>query len=198
MTKAETNSTRIRHSDFFQSIEAVKRYFCFQIIAELLDCLVMRAVHFGKTVRRSRVMTQRLNVALFLVGKVMIRDVELQCAAKRDVKYLKPFTDCQNRHSARQRFLHRLKFPTVALWIDVFVDHTRVRNFLSQELRGNIGTACEQKAIHLVERNSSGSCIEDFDFRVPGEQRAKPLAVLRPDPGSQIGHRRICDLRVGM
>jgi hypothetical protein len=60
----------------------------------------MRTVHLEKTVRRTCVMTQRLNIAVLLVPKIMTGNVELQRAAKRDIEHLKALADRQNRKSA--------------------------------------------------------------------------------------------------
>ena len=61
----------------------------------------------------------------------MTGNIEFECAAQCDIENLKPLADRQNRQTARHRFLHRLKFPAVALWIDVFINHVWVRNLLA-------------------------------------------------------------------
>ena len=109
--------------------------FHFQIVAQLIDCLVMCAVHFFETMRGAPRTAQRLNVAMLLLGQIMSSDVELQRAAERDIEYLEPFANCQNRQPARKRFLHGLKFPAVAFRIDVLVQHRRIGNVLTQKFR---------------------------------------------------------------
>src|SRR5215510_11911722 len=113
----------------------------FQVVAQLIDRLVMRAVYFGKTMRHPTRASQRLNIAMLLVGQIMSLNVELERAAEGDIEDLKTFANCQNWQSTRERVLHSLKLPAVALRVDLFIQHRRIGNFLSQKLRRNIGAA---------------------------------------------------------
>src|SRR6478736_739872 len=101
----------------------------------------MRAIHFGKTMRRATRTAQWLNIKMLLVGQVVSLDVELECAAKGDIEDLKTFANCQNRQPARERVLDSLKLPAVALRVDLFIQHRRIGNVLPQKFRGNIGAA---------------------------------------------------------
>src|SRR5213594_1711195 len=101
----------------------------------------MRAVHFGKTMRRPTRTAQWLNISLLLLGQIMSLDVELERAAECDVEDLKTFANCQNRQPARERVLDSLKLPAVALRVDLFIQHRRIGNVLPQKFRGNIGAA---------------------------------------------------------
>src|SRR5437016_8937522 len=98
----------------------------------------MRAVHFGKMMRRPTRTAQRLNIPLLLLRQIMPCDVELERAAEGDVEDLKTFANCQNRHPARERVLDSLKLPAVSRWVDLFIQYRRIGNVLPQELRGNI------------------------------------------------------------
>src|SRR6478672_11319701 len=49
----------------------------YEIIRDTIDRLVMRAVYFLESMRRVRVVLQRLNIAVFLTGKIMPGNVEL-------------------------------------------------------------------------------------------------------------------------
>ena len=51
--------------------------FCFQIVAQPFDRLVMGAVDFAKTMRRAVRAAQWLNVAMTLFGQIVPFDVEL-------------------------------------------------------------------------------------------------------------------------
>ena len=143
-------------------------------------------------------MAQWLNIAIPLLGQIVAFDVELQCAAKGDIEYLKPLANREDRQPARERFSHRRKFPAVAFRIDLFIQDRRIENFLAQKFWRNIGTACEHEAIHLIQANISASRIPDFDFGMLTENRAKRFCILRSYPRSQIWHRRICDFSAGM
>src|SRR5262249_41643265 len=125
-------------------------------------------------------------------------DIELQCAAKSDIEYLKPLANGEDRQPARERFLHGSEFPAVAFRIDLFVQERRIENFLAQKFRRNIGPACEQETIHLVQANISIPRIPNLNFRMLAENRAKPFCIFRSYPRSQIWHRRICDFSLGM
>ena len=143
-------------------------------------------------------MAQRLNVAIALLGQIVAFDIELQCAAKGDIEYLKPLANGEDRQPALERFLHGGKFPAVTFRVDPFVQHRRIENLLAQEFRRNIGTTCEQETIYLVQAKISTSRIPDFDFGMLAENRAKPFCILRSYPRSQIWHRQICDFSLGM
>src|SRR4030095_3041381 len=101
----------------------------------------MRAVHYGKTMRRATRTAQRLNIPLLLLRQIVSLDVEFERAAEGNVEHLKTFANCQNRQSARERVLDSLKLPAVALRVDLFIQHRRIGNALPQEFRGNIGAA---------------------------------------------------------
>src|SRR5437870_5666405 len=116
-------------------------------------------------------MAQWLNVAIALLGQIVAFDIELQCAAKGDIEYLKPLANGEDRQPALERFLHGGKFPAVALRINLFIQERRIENFLAQKFRRNIGTAGEQESIHLVQANISISRIPER--RVGKECRAR-------------------------
>ena len=137
-------------------------------------------------------MAQWLNVAIALLGQILALDIELQCAAKGDIEYLKSLTNGEDRQAARKRFAHSCKFPSVAFRVALFVQHRRIENFLAQKFRRNIGPACEQETIHLVQANISTSRIPDFDFGMLTENRAKPFCVFRSYPSCEIGHEEMC------
>ena len=143
-------------------------------------------------------MAQWLDFAIALLGQIVAFDVELQCAAKGNIEYLKPLANSEDRPPARERFLHGRKFPAIAFRVDLFVQHRRIENFLAQKFRRNIRTASGQETIHLVQANISTSRIPDFDFGMPAENRATPFCIFRSYPGCQICHRRICDFSLGM
>src|SRR5436189_6163978 len=143
-------------------------------------------------------MAQWLNVTIALFRQIVAFDIELQCAAKGNIEYLKPLANSEDRPPACERFLHGRKFPAIAFRVDLFVQHRRIENFLAQKFRRNIRTASEQETIHLVQANISTSRIPDFDFGMLAENRAKPFLIYPSYPGCQIWHRRICDFSLGM
>src|SRR6188474_3617936 len=99
----------------------------------------MRAVHFGKTMRCATRTAQRLNLLLLLLWQIMPLDVELERPAECHVEDLKAFANCQNWQPARERVLHSLKLPAIALRVDLFIQYRRIGNVLPQKFRGNIG-----------------------------------------------------------
>ena len=105
--------------------------FNFQIVSELLDGLVMRAVNFRKTMRRTPGMTQWLDFPIALLRQIVPFDVELQCAPEGNVEYLKTFTNSENGQPAGERFPRRLKFPAIAFRIYAFVQERRIDRFLA-------------------------------------------------------------------
>src|SRR5205809_637702 len=101
----------------------------------------MCAVYFGKTMRCPTGSAQRLNITMLLVAQIVSLDVELERAAECDVEHLKAFANCQNRQPARERVSNSLKLPAIALGIDLFIQHRRIGNVLTQKIGGNIGPA---------------------------------------------------------
>src|SRR5439155_24706080 len=120
-------------------------------------------------------MAQWLNVAIALLGQIVAFDIELQCAAKGDIEYLKPLANGEDRQPALERFLHGGKFPAVALRINLFIQERRIENFLAQKFRGNIGTGGGQEPIHLHQANPPTARPRDLDRGTLTENRAKPL-----------------------
>ena len=119
-----------------------------------------------------------------LLRQVVAFDIELERAAKCNVEYLKPLANCKDRQPARKRFVHSLKFPAVALWVHVFAQNRRIGNFLAQKFWRNIGTASEQKTVHLVQRNVAFARVEHMNVRMLRKKWLKPFFILRADPGS--------------
>src|SRR6266576_6929710 len=99
----------------------------------------MGAVHFGKTMRRPTRIAQRLNIPLLLLRQIVSLDIELERTAEGHVEDLKTLANCQNRQPARERVLDSLKLPTVAVQVDLFIQHRRIGSVLPQKFRGNIG-----------------------------------------------------------
>src|SRR6266478_1279456 len=131
---------------------------------------MMRAVDFGKTMRCSTRTAQRLNITLLLLGQVVAFDIQLERPAECNVEYLKPFANRKDRESTRKRFLHSFKFPAIALWVRVFVYHRSIVDFLAQKFWRNIGTASEQKTIHLIQRNLAFARVENMNVRMLREK----------------------------
>ena len=71
--------------------------FNFQAFAEPVDCLVMRAIHARKTMRRRSLAPKLLNVVIFLLGQPMPWNIELERAAKRDVENLQTLANGEDR-----------------------------------------------------------------------------------------------------
>src|SRR6266542_4385389 len=138
-------------------------------------------------------MAQWLNVAIALLRQIVTFDIELQCAAKGDIEYLKPLANGEDRQHALERLVHGGKFTADAIRINMFIKERRIENFLAQKFRRNIGTAGEQETIHLVQANISISRIPDFDFGMLTENRAKPFCIFRSYPRDEVGHEGICD-----
>src|SRR5262245_24840532 len=133
-------------------------------------------------------MAQWLNVAVALLRQIVAFDVELERAAKGDVEHLKSFANREDRQPTPKRFLHGCEFPAITLPVDVFIQHRRIGDFLSQKFWRNIGPAGQQKPIHLVEANMPISRVPNLDFKMLGKNCAEPFRVFRTYPGSQIWH----------
>ena len=143
---------------------------------------------------RGCVVTQWLNILVFLVGQLVTRNIELQRSAERDIQYLNAFANAENRQTARERFetasnSQRSRTGSTSLSIK-----RRIDNFLAQKFRRNIGAARQQQSVHLVHGNVV--CCAHSQTWTSGclaKNGSKPFFVLWSNPGRQIGHRRICD-----
>src|SRR2546428_1129674 len=160
----------------------------FETVRDAIDRLVMRAVYFFESMVRGRIVTQRLNILLFLVGVLVIRNVELKRAAERDVQDLDTSANAEDRQTTRDGLRNRIELPAVPRRIDIFEDQARISNFLAQKFRGDIRPARQQQSVHLVHRNVAGARIENTNVRMLGKKWLKPFFILRAHPRSKVGH----------
>src|SRR2546423_5709790 len=75
----------IAETDLLDDVVARAPRFDFQTGPQALNRLVVRAIHFFKLVRRFCVGTQRLNIVIFLIGKFMTWNVELESSSESDI-----------------------------------------------------------------------------------------------------------------
>ena len=68
-----------------------------ETVCNASDRLMMRAVYPFEAMSRVSVVTQRLDIVLFLFGKIMAGNVELQRAAERDIQGLDASANAKNR-----------------------------------------------------------------------------------------------------
>ena len=142
---------------------------------------------------RGRVVTQRLNIMVFLVGVLVTRNIEPKRSAERDIQGLDAFANAQDWQTARERLRNRLELPAVPHRIHIFIDQGRIDNFLAQKFRRDIRATRQQQSVHLVHGNVVFARIANMNVRMSHEKCLKPFFVLWSNPGRQIGHRRICD-----
>ena len=96
--------------------------FDLEVFCESIDRLVMRAVYLFVAMSCVSVVTQWLDIALFLLWKIMAQNVELECAAERHIQDLDASANAENRQTTRQRSCYRIEFPAVAQRIHIVVD----------------------------------------------------------------------------
>src|SRR5207248_8399124 len=102
--------------------------FHFETGAQFIDCLMMRAIHFFKTMARFAIGSERLDVACLLIRQVMASDVEMKGAAERDVESLQSFADRKNRKPAFDRVLDCVELPAIPVGIHVLFDYGWIGN----------------------------------------------------------------------
>src|SRR5207247_8289695 len=78
--------------------------FDFETVGNPIDRLMVRTVYFFESMIRSRVVTQRLNITVFLVGVLVTRNIELKRATDRDIHNLDACETAEDRQTARERF----------------------------------------------------------------------------------------------
>ena len=118
--------------------------FHFETGAQFVDRLMMRAIHFFKTMARFVIGSERLDIVRPLIRQVMASDVEMESAAERDIESLQSFADRENRKPAFDCLLDRVEFPAVAIGIHILFDYRGIGNGLVQELGSNVGSAGQQ------------------------------------------------------
>ena len=69
--------------------------------------------------RGPAIVSQRLDIVIFLLRQIMTFDIELEGSAERDVENLESFANGKDRQRARERVLRRLEFPGVPCKIDI-------------------------------------------------------------------------------
>src|SRR5438132_11710514 len=113
----------------------------FKTSTQFIDRLMMRAIHFFKTMTRAAIRSQRLDVVRFLLRQVMAGNVEMKGTAERDIESLQSFADRENRKPTFDRILDGVEFPAIPIGIHILFDHGWIGNGLVQELGSNIGPA---------------------------------------------------------
>src|SRR5438093_2684881 len=78
--------------------------FDFETVRNPIDRLMVRTVYFFESMIRSRIVTQRLNITVFLVGVLVTRNIELKRATERDIQNLDASANAEDRQTARERF----------------------------------------------------------------------------------------------
>ena len=102
----------------------------FETSAQFVNRLMMRAIHFFKTMARFAIGSERLDIVRLLIRQVMACDIEMETAAERDVESLQPFADRENRKPAFDRLLDCVEFPAIAIGIHILFDYRRIGNRL--------------------------------------------------------------------
>src|SRR6266480_6016818 len=102
----------------------------FETGAQFVNRLMMRAIHFFKTMARFAIGSQGLDIVRLLIRQVMACDVEMETAAERDVESLQSFADRENRKPAFNRLLDCVEFPAIAIGIHILFDYRRIGNRL--------------------------------------------------------------------
>ena len=109
-------------------------------LREAIDRLMVRTVHFLKTVGGVPIDPQRLDLVIFLFGQIVAPNVEFERSAECDIENLKSFANRKDRQTKVERFTDSGEFPFVASRICVFFDYRRIRHPLTKEFLRNIGT----------------------------------------------------------
>jgi len=104
--------------------------FNFQTGAQFINCLMMRTIHFFKTMARPAIGPQRLDIVRLLIGQVMASNVEMKGTAERDIESLQSFADGKNRKPVFDRLLDCVQFPAIAIGIHILFDYGRIGNRL--------------------------------------------------------------------
>src|SRR5207247_3337174 len=94
----------IPQAHFVDNVVGSPPRFDFEAVRNPIDRLMVRAVYFFESMIRSRIVTQRLNIVVFLVGVLVTRNIELKRATERDIQNLDASANAEDRQTARERF----------------------------------------------------------------------------------------------
>src|SRR5438874_12470610 len=83
----------IAETDLLDDVVGCAPALDFETGPEPINRLMVRAVHFFKLVGRFGVGTQRLNIVIFLFGKFVTRNVELERSSESNIQQLHPLAD---------------------------------------------------------------------------------------------------------
>ncbi len=83
-------------------VGSAPRFDC-ETVRDSIDRLMVRTIYFLESMIRGRVVTQLLNIIVFLVGELVIWNIELKRAAKRDIQNLDASANAEDRQTARER-----------------------------------------------------------------------------------------------
>ena len=159
-------------------------------LRETIDCLMMRAVYFFKTVGCVPIDPQRLDVVILLFGQIVAANIELERAAERDVENLQSFANRKDRQTEIKRFTDGGEFPLVAKRICIFFEHRRIRHRLTKKFLRNIGTTSEEQTICIVERDRTRARIRDFYFRMRSKKMDETIFRLLVGSRSPVSASR--------
>src|SRR5437763_1455599 len=148
----------------------------------------MGTIHFFESMRGFCVGTKRLDVVIFLFGKFVSWNVEIERAAERDIEKLHPFTNGKKRQTTRERLIDCRKLPMIPHWIDILLKDARIGNRLLQKFRRNVRTAGQKKTVNVREIDFAVARIADFDLGMFREKWLKPFFILLAEPGGKFRH----------
>src|SRR5438094_10180816 len=94
----------IPHGHLLDAVVGSAPRFDFETVRNPIDRLMVRSVYFFESMIRSRVVTQLLNIMVFLVGVLVTRIIELKRATERDIQNLDASANAEDRQTARERF----------------------------------------------------------------------------------------------
>ena len=158
---------------------------------------MVRAVHFGKMLRRVPIDAQRLNVVILLFGQIVAANIEFQGPSESDVQNLEAFAYSEDRQPEFERFAHSREFPFITRGIRIFFEHGGIRDWLAKKFLRDVGSAGKQQTISIVERYFAATCVRNYEFGMRRKEWTKPFLILWSNPSRQFRHRGKC-VRLGV
>ncbi len=112
-------------------------------VGDAIQRLVMRAVHPLESVTGAGIMTERLHVGVFHLGKIVPGNVELQRAAKSDIQKLQAFADAEQGQVALRGGANGGNFPRIPRRLG-FPDETGVARLFDMERGADVRAPRQQ------------------------------------------------------
>ncbi len=113
----------------------------------------------------------------------MSRYVEMERSAERHVKQLHPFADRENRQVTGESLFRGVKFPAIALRVDILVEDRGIGDRLPEKFLRNVRSTAQEQTVHFFHRHFLTAPRSRGALRDAARKRDE--TIYRPSAGSR-------------